>query len=77
MLKPDAYDTIGYTTYSCALCVKAVGCEENIRYDKQGNVMVYYTPASRYWSLDGVFCSVDCSFNHHLNQIRPKDAFYS
>jgi hypothetical protein len=39
-------------------------------YDQQGNLIVaYYTPASRYWSDDGVFCSADCSFKDHMEKI--------
>jgi len=69
MNKSDPYETLASTLYNCVVCTKAVGCEENLRYDKQGNVQKYYTPESRYWGSKGVYCGSECMFVQHLKDL--------
>ena len=46
-------------TWTCIFCGADVPSEKNINRDQHGHVIIWYTPASRYWTDAGVFCCVE------------------
>ncbi len=69
LCKQDKYNTPSPTTYACLVCSAKVETEDYIVYDKQGNEITIYYPASRYWCNEGVFCGIDCSYKDHLEKL--------
>lgn len=66
MAAPNLYDSDKPIERSCIVCNQGVPSEKNIGRDQFGREIVWYTPASRYWSDAGVFCSADHSLEHSL-----------
>ncbi len=69
LCRQDKYDTLSPTIYECIVCSKEVETETHIAYDKQGKEIIIYSPASRYWCNEGVFCGIDCSFKDHMERL--------
>ncbi|MDF2435391.1 MAG: hypothetical protein JWP44_5022 [Mucilaginibacter sp.] len=55
-----------FSYHQCSICKKLVDSEEN-----SDGVNTWYTPSSRYWNPAklSVYCSVNHSFEDHLNDI--------
>lgn len=58
--KPDRYQTLYYKEHCCLVCAQIVKDESYLALDVNKNEITIYTPSSRYWHLDGVFCSIEC-----------------
>jgi hypothetical protein len=57
MASPNQFDSPVPFTKPCLVCGEIVRSEQNIAELPNGKVRVWYSPASRYWNEEGVFCS--------------------
>jgi hypothetical protein len=63
MGSPNLYDSKTAITRPCIVCGVDVPSEMNIGQTAAGQRIVWYTPASRYWTDAGVFCCAQHSFD--------------
>ena len=68
-IRPDLYNTVDDKLYSCIVCGNQIISEQLVKYDKNGNPVVYYAPASRYFCADGIFCGIECSFKWYEDKL--------
>lgn len=62
LIKPDYFNSLNDTLYSCIVCGCQVISEKNEAYDQLGNAFTIFSPISRYFCAEGVFCGIACSF---------------
>lgn len=66
IVKPDHYNSLTDTTYQCIVCGTSVGSEALEAHDPKTNRdFIVYSPASRYYCLEGVFCSPECALQKY------------
>lgn len=58
--RPDKYDHFSPREHTCLVCQKIVQDESHLTQKPTGEVVPVYSPSSRYYHNDGVFCSVEC-----------------
>jgi hypothetical protein len=60
MALPNQHDSPLPFSKPCLNCKAEVKSEKHEWSDHNGKVYVWYSPASRYWNVEGVFCSPEC-----------------
>jgi hypothetical protein len=65
MARPDLFNSFIPVTRQCLVCGKDVVSEENEGRDQLNRPVIFYSPASRYWTDEGVFCGVEHGFIYH------------
>lgn len=58
---PNHFNTSQSMTYLCLSCKSSVDCESIISVDLSTKEFTVYSPASRYYCLEGVFCGPTCA----------------
>ena len=72
LILPTKYDSLKNESYSCIVCGKLVGSTEQVSYDQLDNLILRYSPSSKYFCADGVFCGIECSFKWYEEKINEQ-----
>ena len=70
MSLPNLYDSPLPFSKPCLVCKNEVLSEKNeYQNPVTGRILTWYTPISKYWTDEGVFCSCECGFLYSQGKI--------